>query len=356
MLRRALDAPERSRRLGCGIAASAARCKFGALGGAENTGVGGDVTAVLERSGSLADWIAAPAADATPEAVALAAALWPALPPALRARCDALPPVSPEEAQTASALVSAKKKHEGSGKKKRTPTTPLEAARRELAAERWRSFFRPSHLEKVRDALAQSSHAHPRVHTVWHQLMDAARAHAIPGALEQLWETVVEQGLMMSGSHQRRFLGFRLFASLLTRADAALVPALFSDGFSRCLLNNLAKKDNYLHATADDCLAHVLKHARAKDTPPDVRLAVVAALQRLGPHRLDKAGGGQKNAVRELLGGLTGDDASEHARELMRVFVRAPGADDAGDQSSVSSEGTWSLGEHSAAPSSSPSL
>ena len=78
-----------------------------ALGGAENTGVGGDVTAVLERSGSLADWIAAPAADATPEAVALAAALWPALPPALRARCDALPPVSPEEAQTASALVSA---------------------------------------------------------------------------------------------------------------------------------------------------------------------------------------------------------------------------------------------------------
>ena len=298
-----------------------------ALGGAEAAGAGGDVTAVLERATSLADWIAAPAADATPESLALAAQLWPALPPALRARCDVLPPVSPEE--TAAAAAVQKEKGKGGGKKKGgEPSEKLSEARRVAAAARWRSFFRASHLEKVRDALAASSRAHPQTHTVWVLLMDAARTHAIPGALEALWETQVERGLMTSGSHQRRFLGFRLFASLLTRADAALVPALFSDGFSRCLLNNLAKKDNYLHAAADDCLAHVLKHAEARDTPPDVRLAVAAALQRLGPHRLD-ASGDKKNAVRELLGGLTGDDASEHARELMCIFARAPEADGA---------------------------
>ena len=295
-----------------------------ALGGAEATGAGGDVTAVLERAQSLADWIAAPAADATPESIALAARLWPALPPALRARCDVLPPVTPEETETAANVSHAVGGTKKSGSKKKGGELP--EARRAAAAARWRSFFRRSHLEKVRDALADSSHAHPQVHTVWGLLMDAARAHSIPGALETLWETQVEQGLMTSGSHQRRFLGFRLFASLLASADAALVPALFSDNFNRCLLNNLAKRDNYLHAAADDCLAHVLKHAKAKDTPPDVRLSVVAALQRLGPHRLDKVGD-KKNAVRELLGGLTGDDASEHARELMRIFVRAPEAD-----------------------------
>jgi DNA polymerase phi len=301
-----------------------------ALGGAEAAGAGGDVTAVLERAASLADWIAAPAADATPESLALAAQLWPALPPALRARCDVLPPASPEETAAAAAVAAVMEKIQkgkGGGKKK-GGEPQLPEARRVAAAARWRSFFRTSHLEKVRDALAASSRAHPQTHTVWVLLMDAARTHAIPGALEALWETQVERGLMTSGSHQRRFLGFRLFASLLTRADAALVPALFSDGFSRCLLNNLAKKDNYLHATADDCLAHVLKHAKARDTPPDVRLAVAAALQRLGPHRLD-ASGDKKNAVRELLGGLTGDDASEHARELMRIFARAPEADGA---------------------------
>ena len=301
-----------------------------ALGGAEAAGVpGGDVTAVLERAASLADWIAAPAADATPESLALAAQLWPALPPALRARCDVLPPASPEETAAAAAVAAVMEKEGKKGKKKGgEPSRSLPEARRVAAAARWRSFFRASHLEKVRDALAASSRAHPQTHTVWVLLMDAARTHAIPGALEALWETQVERGLMTSGSHQRRFLGFRLFASLLARADAALVPALFSDGFSRCLLNNLAKKDNYLHATADDCLAHVLKHAKARDTPPDVRLAVAAALQRLGPHRLD-ASGDKKNAVRELLGGLTGDDASEHARELMRIFARAPEADGA---------------------------
>ena len=69
----------------------------------------------------------------------------------------------------------------------------------------------------------------------------------------------------------------------------------------------------------------MLKHAEARDTPPDVKLSIVAALQRLGPHRLD-ASGDKKNAVRELLGGLTGDDASS-ARELMCIFVRAPEAD-----------------------------
>ena len=67
---------------------------------------------------------------------------------------------------------------------------------------------------RSRDALAaESSRAHPQTHTVWVLLMDAARTHAIPGALEALWETQVERGLMTSGSHQRRFLGFRLFAS-----------------------------------------------------------------------------------------------------------------------------------------------
>ena len=299
-----------------------------ALGGAEATGAGGDVTAVLERAQSLADWIAAPASDATPESIALAARLWPALPPALRARCDVLPPVTPEETETAANVSHAVGGTKKSGSKKKGGELP--EARRAAAAARWRSFFRRSHLEKVRDALADSSHAHPQVHTVWGLLMDAARLHSISGALETLWETQVEQGLMTSGSHQRRFLGFRLFASLLASADAALVPALFSDNFNRCLLNNLAKRDNYLHAAADDCLAHVLKHAKAKDTPPDVRLSVVAALQRLGPHRLDKAGD-KKNAVRELLGGLTGDDASEHARELMRIFVNAPEADGDGE-------------------------
>tara|TARA_B110000977_G_scaffold21250_1_gene25502 strand:+ start:17225 stop:21355 length:4131 start_codon:yes stop_codon:yes gene_type:complete len=285
-------------------------------------GLKGTVSQILTNAPALADWIATPAADATPESITLAAQFWPALPAELRQRCDVLPEMSSEDAIAGAAAAKAVA-DTGADAKKSKKKKGGDAAEEKVNAARWTSFFCRAHLEKIRDALLESSHSHPQVHTVWGVLMGAARRYEISGALESLWDVLVEQGLMISGSHQRRFLGFRLFASLLSSADAQIVPTLFSDNFNRCLLNNLAKQDNYLHAAADDCLAHVLKHAKAKDTPPDVRLSVVAALQRLGPHRLDKVGD-KKNVLRDLLGGLTGDDASEHARELMRIFVSAP--------------------------------
>jgi len=84
----------------------------------------------------------------------------------------------------------------------------------------------------------------------------------VPGALEALWDVLVEQGLFVSGSHQRRYLGFRIFATLLPLATAPAIPALFSPGFVRCLLNNLNKPDNYLHAAAADCLDQIVAYAK----------------------------------------------------------------------------------------------
>jgi DNA polymerase phi len=308
-------------------------------------GTDGTVSIILTRAPALADWIATPANEATPEAVLLATAFWPALPAALRKRCDVLPPLGEEESNAADAVAAAASVANGAeeqakkSKKKKDGGDAVDLVKA-AATARWSVFFRASHLEKIRDALAESSHSHPQVHTVWGVLIDAARTFRITGALERLWDVLVEQGLMTSGSHQRRFLGFRLFASLLSGASAALVPTLFSDNFNRCLLNNLAKQDNYLHAAADDCLAHVLNIAKATGTPADVRLSIVGALQRLGPHRLDKVGD-KKNAVRDLLGGLTGDDASEHARELMQIFVAAPEKVEGGAQpSEFSAEGS----------------
>ena len=98
--------------------------------------------------------------------------------------------------------------------------------------------------------------------------------------------------------------------------------SLFSHGFVRCLLNNLNKEDNYLHAAAEECLDCVVAYCKAKDTPQQKRLSVIAALQRLGPNRFDKVS--KRNAVRELIGGLSVDDASGYMRELMGIFVHAP--------------------------------
>ena len=294
--------------------------------------VGDSMTAVIDASPTLSAWLATPAADAGPEVVLLCIRLWASLSPAARAKCDVLPEVDDDDAPAA-AVKPAK------GKKSSAKAGKNAKATEAVAAKRWAAVFRKSHLEKIRDALMESSHSHPQVHTVWGELIEGAKG--VPGALEALWDVEVENGLMISGSHQRRFLGFRLFAALLPEAEAEGVPALFSDGFTRCLLNNLNKPDNYLHAAAADCLDQIVSYAKADDTPSDVKLSIVAALQRLGPNRFDKIS--KKGAVQELLGGLSVDDASSYMRELMGIFVSSPAAE-GGDEADADRAGGHLLG------------
>ena len=201
-----------------------------ALGGAEARRRGGDVTAVLERATSLADWIAAPAADATPSLAQSPRSVAGAPAGAARALRRAASRLAGGDGGRGG---RPKRKRKGGGKKKGgEPSEPSKrgAPRRRRGGVR---FSRIPHLEKVRDALAASSRAHPQTHTVWVLLMDAARTHAIPGALEALWETQVERGLMTSGSHQRRFLGSgssRLCSRARTRRSCPRSSATASAG------------------------------------------------------------------------------------------------------------------------------
>ena len=231
---------------------------------------------VVDRAPALRAWLEKPAEAAGPETVSLALRLWRAMPDAVLDACDVLP----DEAKRAA-------REAADGRKKGPPKKGKKSARAGSSpALPWPSVLSAAHLEKLRPALMASSFAHPQVHTVWRCLLDGAGG--VPGALETLWEVAVENGLMASGSHQRRFLGFRLFAEALPRAGAAEIPALFSDNFTRCLLNNLNKPDNYLHAAAMDCLDRVVQHAKAASATAEQRLAIITALQRLGPNRFDK--------------------------------------------------------------------
>jgi DNA polymerase phi len=238
---------------------------------------------MFDRSPALTSWITTPASKAGPEVVQLCMELWPYMPKSIKDQCECVP--------------------QGGVK-----------------AKDWTAVFQRDRVETVRDALMESSYVHPRVHSVWDGLI--THAVEVPGAVETLWDVACENGLFVSGSHQRRYLGFRLFNTLLPLCEPEAVPSLFSDGFIRCLLNNLNKEENYLHAAAEECLDSVVAYARAKDTPQQKRLSVIAALQRLGPSRFDKVS--KRNAVRELIGGLSVDDASGYMRELMGIFVAPP--------------------------------
>lgn len=245
-----------------------------------------------------------------------------------------------------------------------------------------------------------ASSTHPRMHSAWGALLALLpRLHAQPAdapskgasgaptaatsaAAVALWEEVCERSLFGS-SHERkcvfftaphpsahpasygrlpalettlgpltapprtpsnRYLGFELFNRLVPRCSVDALPALFSNTFMRCLVNNLSKEDNLLHSTARHCLqkararrlgrphpqSHTLcvplPHAQPPGLNPPrlplhpafhqllsyvqspegepIRAPVTAALQRFGGGRFDRLT--QTDAVQKLTADLSG--------------------------------------------------
>ena len=183
----------------------------------------------------------------------------------------------------------------------------------------WAEMFTRTHLSKISKALLDTAHTHPRMHSAWEMMLREA-----PGArgVVPLWEIVCEDGLFVSGSHQRRFLGFRVFDTLLSSAEAHEIPALFSSNFIKCLLNNLSAPDNYLHECAVDCLARIVAFASDKNTSSEKKIAVIAALQRQGPTRFDHVT--KTNAVQDLVKSLDSDDALHYLESMYAIVTKAP--------------------------------
>eukprot|EP00198_Chlamydomonas_reinhardtii_P000103 XP_001689438.1 predicted protein [Chlamydomonas reinhardtii] len=105
------------------------------------------------------------------------------------------------------------------------------------------------------------------------------------GLLESFWSCVVEGGLMDS-SHERRYLGFQLFARCLPHLRPEHVATVFSPALTRTLTNAVKRRDSYLHASARKLLDGIAGFLERSDVgggvDGGVKMAVAAALQRLG--------------------------------------------------------------------------
>ena len=190
----------------------------------------------LERPRPLARGSPRPAADATP-GIPLAAARTVALrSPQPRARAATSCPVSTTTTQAAAAVQKEKQRGEGSRPRGGKRTAP-EAVRGAVGCG-----LPQVSLEKIRDALGESSRAHPQTHTVW--VWGDGRIEGAKGHPGRAGGAVGDAGGARSDDERVAPKAFsRLSGSSRAAhaADAEGVPALFSDGFSRCLLNNLAK-------------------------------------------------------------------------------------------------------------------
>ena len=255
---------------------------------------------VVEREPSIREWLSADCSEkGGAETVWLACELYEALPNSVREKITCVP-------------MTTKKM---SGKK-----TAKTGARGDGVD--WSEMFTRTHLKKISNALLEASYTHPRMHSAWEMLIREAPG---AGGTIPLWEVTCEEGLFVSGSHQRRFLGFRVFDALLNCAEVNEIPGLFSDNFVKCLLNNLSQPDNYLHECALDCLARIIKFASNKKTSADKKIAVIAALQRQGPTRFDQIT--KTNAVQDLVKSLDESEVAQYLDSLFEIVTAAPQRD-----------------------------
>lgn len=112
----------------------------------------------------------------------------------------------------------------------------------------------------------------------------------------------------MSSTDERKYWGFLLFQQVYGTASPGYLPALFSRNFTRCLGNQLASQDRYLHRAAEKTIKLVLDRAESEPT------AAHAALRGLISSSDANMSFGQLTKTMEKLIGLT-DDAS-----LSRLF------------------------------------
>eukprot|EP01134_Creolimax_fragrantissima_P002139 CFRG2139T1 len=181
-----------------------------------------------------------------------------------------------------------------------------------------------SHLQSV---LVQSTEVtQSGIHYIWKVLLDellsedgiAAKSKKID--FEMFWRVVVDEGLLRSSSHDRKFIGLQLFNEIVPGVPTKLVACMMTPTLMRMLINNLSKKESYLHNAA---LAAVTTMRAVGATDAMKAALFVSALQGPNGHRnFDQLSG--FNVVDSLVSGLTAEGINAYLDYLTKAFLDPP--------------------------------
>ncbi|KAI1272903.1 DNA polymerase phi-domain-containing protein [Xylaria sp. FL0933] len=112
-----------------------------------------------------------------------------------------------------------------------------------------------------------------QLHFVWDLILDtllesntADKKHT-KDQLKLFWTTVIDDGLFSKtasdGQKYRGFMLFQKYIHVLAAADKSLVKELFTRNLMKCLINQAAKEDRYLHRAALKTLQSIEKAVEA---------------------------------------------------------------------------------------------
>ncbi|KAL8732927.1 MAG: hypothetical protein Q9181_003776 [Wetmoreana brouardii] len=113
--------------------------------------------------------------------------------------------------------------------------------------------------------VSQKSNWTSKLHFVWSVIFpEITRERSKKGTSKiigfaEFWREAVDEHLFaLSSSEERKYWGFLLFQQLFSSMPISFLPDLFSHNFMRCLINQLASKERYLHRVAEKTIKSIL--------------------------------------------------------------------------------------------------
>lgn len=206
------------------------------------------LTNIIASSEPLKEWLTMPVDSSCPEALALAVQLWKFLPVDVCKDCPLLPTATTCKGPSIDLFLA----HDKTKSKKKATKDDAAAAA---------AFFAHKHLETLVPVLRPSTACHPRMNIAWQTLLNLlipySHQQRVTANLDQLaafWIVLVEKDIFQSASHERKYLGFLLFHTMVSTIKAECVVSLLTPNFLRSMGNNISKKDTLLHTVAQQCM------------------------------------------------------------------------------------------------------
>ncbi|KAL9023585.1 MAG: hypothetical protein Q9196_007111, partial [Gyalolechia fulgens] len=153
--------------------------------------------------------------------------------------------------------------------------------------------------DEANGAVSQRGNWTSKIHFVWNVIfakltdVDIVRGSSKKSktiGFGEFWRQAVDENLFASSSsEERKYWGFLLFQQLFSSAPGTALPSLFTDNFKRCLTNQLASKDRYLHLAAVKSIKSIFKRVESEPSSAFAALHAFLATSKDGNLSFDQA-------------------------------------------------------------------
>ncbi|GAB7351534.1 hypothetical protein MBLNU459_g2171t2 [Dothideomycetes sp. NU459] len=145
-----------------------------------------------------------------------------------------------------------------------------------------------------------------------------------PSDFEKFWIDAVDNSLFAaSASTERKALGLQIVSLGITTAPTSLLPCIFTPNVMRCIINQRAEKERYLHEAAKAPLQNMILRAKAdQDAIPILLKGLLSEHGAIDFDRITKT-----KTVDELLN-RSASDSAEHSVRILSELVANPNTDD----------------------------